>query len=123
MREWKRRFGVFGVMLLLLAMALCGIAQAEEAATTGERPGLEAAEESPSAANAAAMANLPAVWHEGPVTQMSIGSRLSGEVGEDVAIALAISQQLNDRVLVRGAVSHALQKEQTVAAATLILKW
>ena len=122
MREWKRRLGVFGVTLLAM-VALGGIAQGEEAATPGYRPGPEAAEESPSAANAAAMANLPAVWHDGPVTQMSLGGKLSGNMGEDMAIALAISQQLNDRVLVRGAISHAMQKEQTIAAATLILKW
>ena len=83
----------------------------------------EEKEETPSAANPAALAVMPAVWHPRPVTQMSMATKLQPTGEDDAAIAVAISQQLNDRILVRGAISHALQKDQTVVAATLIVKW
>ena len=120
MRPFKGGFVL--AVLVLLTLCLFGTVQAEDAKVDAMANPAEDSE-TPSAANAAAMANLPAVWHEGPVTQLAIGSRLDQGKGDDVALALAISQQLNDRVLLRGAISHALQKEQTVAAATLILKW
>lgn len=85
--------------------------------------GGEEKEETPSAANPAALAVMPAVWHSGPVTQMSMATKLQPTGEDDAAIAVAISQQLNDRVLIRGAVTHALQKDQTVIAGTVIIKW
>ena len=103
-------FRVFGAIALLM-LATMAFAGGEEK------------EETPSAANPAALSVMPAVWHPGPVTQMSMASKINPDGSDDAALAVAISQQLNDRVLVRGAVTHALQKDQTVVAGTLIIKW
>ena len=80
-------------------------------------------EKAASVAVPAAIAAQPAVWHPGPVTQLSMASKLSDNLTADNAIAVGISQQLNDRVMVRGVLSHGVEKDVTVLAGSLILRW